>query len=444
MNSILIKNAQVVNEDRIFASDVWIKNGRIEQIAPQIDVLADEVIDATGLHLMPGMIDDQVHFREPGLTKKATIASEASACVAGGITSFMEMPNTKPATLDFNLLEEKYIIASATSPANYSFYLGASNDNIEVVKRLKVGQAAGVKVFMGSSTGNMLVDQEEVLSHIFEHSPALIATHCEDTPMIKANEAKWKEKYGEDIPANEHHLIRSREACYKSSSFAVELAKKHKAPLHILHITTADEIALFSDLPLDQKHITAEVCAHHLFFNADDYDEKGFLIKCNPAIKLESDRQALLQAVKDGFIDVFATDHAPHTWDEKQGTYFEAPAGLPLVQFAVQMYLEHYHREVFSLELIVRKMAHAVADRYKIKERGYIREGYWADLILVDLNQPHTALSSDVISKCGWTPVEGYQFSSTIDTTIVSGQIAYRNRMVMPVRGQKIEFGAQR
>ncbi len=444
MNTILITNAQIVNEGEITQGDVLIKNGRIETIAPSIDVIANQVIDAKGKFLAPGMIDDQVHFREPGLTHKAEIMTESRASVAGGTTSFMEMPNTNPATLDFDALQAKYDRAAEVSPANYAFYLGASNDNIEVVKQLQVGQAAGVKVFMGSSTGNMLVDQEAVLEQIFANSPALIATHCEDTPMIKANEEKWKAQYGEDIPFDQHPIIRSREACYKSSKMAVELATKHKAPLHILHITTKEEVALFTQQPLEDKLITAEACAHHMFFNSDDYAEKGAQIKCNPAIKDEEDRLAIIQGLIDGNIDVVATDHAPHTWDEKQGKYFSAPAGLPLTQFAVQALLEHVHRGIMSLPQMVEKWSHNVAKRYKMIDRGFIREGYWADLVLIDMEQPYEVKREAVVSKCGWSPFEGYTFKSTIDTTIVSGQIAYQNGEVKDIIGQKLEFGAQR
>ncbi len=424
--TILILNAVIVNEGQINEGDVLIKDGRIELIGANLSShTVNTVLDAQGALLLPGLIDDQVHFREPGLIHKASIYSESRAAVAGGITSYMEMPNTKPPATTQLLLEEKYQRAAQTSLANYSFYFGGSNDNLEEVKQVNPQTICGVKVFMGSSTGNMLVDDPTVLEGIFRHSPTIIATHCEDTPMIKANEQAFKERYGEAVPIAQHPYIRSAEACYKSSSMAVELAKAHEARLHILHISTARELALFSDLPLSQKHITAEACVHHLFFEEADYLDKETLIKCNPAIKTREDREALIAAVNSGKIDVIATDHAPHTWEEKQHPYFQAPSGLPLVQHALPSLLEHYHNGLLTLETIVEKTSHAVAELFQIKDRGYIREGYWADLVLVDRKRPTTVEKSNILYHCGWSPFEGFTFRSSVLATVVSGHLAY-------------------
>lgn len=441
MQKLLIVNAKIVNEGRIEEKDVRIAEGRIAEIGMGLQATnGEEVIDAAGKYLMPGMIDDQVHFREPGLTHKGDINSESSAAVAGGITSFMEMPNVNPLTINHQALEDKYIRAAQVSRANFAFYLGASNDNLDQIKSLDPKTACGIKVFMGASTGNMLVDDPKVLDGIFSEAPTLVVTHCEDTPMIAKNEQAYKEKYGEDLPFKYHPLIRSAEACYKSSSMAIDLAKKHGTNLHVLHLTTEKEMELFIAGDMKDKKITAEVCIHHLFFNDQDYDRLGSQIKCNPAIKRPEDQQALIQAVLDDRIDVIATDHAPHTWEEKQRSYFGAPAGLPLVQYALLSVLEFYHRGTFPLELIVRKTSHAVADRFQVKDRGYIREGYWADLVLVDL-QDHTTVTRDqILSKCGWSPFEGYMFKSRIDTTIVNGQIAYRQGKLEPVIGKRMEF----
>ncbi|WP_028303523.1 dihydroorotase [Oceanospirillum maris] len=441
MQKLLIVNAKIVNEGRIEEKDVRIAEGRIAEICVGLQATnGEEVIDAAGKYLMPGMIDDQVHFREPGLTHKGDINSESSAAVAGGITSFMEMPNVNPLTINHQALEDKYIRAAQVSRANFAFYLGASNDNLDQIKSLDPKTACGIKVFMGASTGNMLVDDPKVLDGIFSEAPTLVVTHCEDTPMIAKNEQVYKEKYGEDLPFKYHPLIRSAEACYKSSSMAIDLAKKHGTNLHVLHLTTEKEMELFIAGDMKDKKITAEVCIHHLFFNDQDYDRLGSQIKCNPAIKRPEDQQALIQAVLDDRIDVIATDHAPHTWEEKQRSYFGAPAGLPLVQYALLSVLEFYHRGTFPLELIVRKTSHAVADRFQVKDRGYIREGYWADLVLVDL-QDHTTVTRDqILSKCGWSPFEGYMFKSRIDTTIVNGQIAYRQGKLEPVIGKRMEF----
>jgi dihydroorotase len=391
------------------------------------------------------MIDDQVHFREPGLTHKADFTSESRAAVAGGVTSFMEMPNSKPPTLDLERLEAKHARAAEVSRANYSFYLGASNDNIDAIRAVRVGQCCGVKVFMGASTGNMLVDNEQTLNAIFADSPLLIATHCEDTPTILANEAEFRARYGEDVPMSAHPLIRSEEACLKSSTLAVELARRHDARLHVLHITTARELELFTPGPVAGKRITAEACVHHLFFDERDYAEKGALIKCNPAIKRAEDREALLAAVNDDRIDVIATDHAPHTLEEKAGTYFNAPAGLPLVQDALPSLFEHVRAGRLGIETLVRKTSHAVAECYGIEDRGYIREGYWADLALVDPNADYLREPGQVLYKCGWSPFEGRRFHALVDTTIVNGEIAFENGQVNDaVRGMRLAFRAVR
>ena len=446
MPSLLITNAVVVNEGRRFEADVLVVDGRIAAVGADLQSRpADRVIDAAGRLLMPGMIDDQVHFREPGVTYKADLTSESRAAVAGGITSFMEMPNTKPPTLDAEALAAKYARAAEVSRANYAFYLGASNDNIEAIRGLRVGDACGVKVFMGASTGNMLVDDPKVLDAIFRDSPVLIATHCEDTPMILANEADYRARYGEDVPMDAHPLIRSEAACLKSSTLAVDLARQHDARLHVLHLTTARELALFSTGPVAGKRITVEACVHHLYFDADDYAEKGALIKCNPAIKRPEDRAALLAAVTEDRIDVIATDHAPHTLEEKAGTYFHAPAGLPLVQDALPSLFCHVHAGKLTVEQLVHKTSHAVAECYQVQERGYIREGYWADLVLVDPDAPFTRTREQVLYKCGWSPFEGRELGATIVATLVNGELAYDNGQVNDVvRGQRLAFGPTR
>ncbi|HEX7027724.1 MAG TPA: dihydroorotase, partial [Gammaproteobacteria bacterium] len=426
MSSLLITNAKIVNENSVKEADILIKNGRIEQIDSELTHRAtDKTLDAAGKIVMPGMIDDQVHFREPGLTHKGDMATESRAALAGGITSFMEMPNCNPLTITHETLEAKCRLAAQKSAANFAFYLGASNDNIEQIKSLDPKAACGVKVFMGASTGNMLVDDPYTLEQIFIHSPVLIATHCEDTPTIIANEARFKAKYGDDIPVQLHPLIRSEEACYQSSSLAVSLARQHGSRLHVLHLTTAKELELFEAGNLDNKRITVEACVHHLFFNSDDYAGKGNLIKCNPAIKTKADQISLQNAVKSGVIDVIATDHAPHTWEEKQQPYIKAPAGLPLVQHALLSLLELYHKDIFDLELIVHKTSHAPATLFNVVDRGFIREGYWADLVVVDLNKPMAVTKDTVLYKCGWSPFEGHTFRSSIETTILNGKIAY-------------------
>ena len=442
MSTILIKNAQVVNEGKITEQDVLVKNGRIEKIAGTIDATVDQEVNAEGLHLFPGLIDDQVHFREPGLTHKANIATESRAAVAGGTTSFMEMPNTVPNTLSQKLLQDKYDIAQDTSLANYSFFMGAGNDNIDEVLKTNPRDVCGIKVFMGSSTGNMLVDDEKALEHIFRNAPTLIATHCEDEGTIQANLATYKEKYGEQVTIEMHPLIRSAEACYLSSSKAVELAKKNDTRLHILHISTGRETHLFAnDLPSEMKKITAEACVHHLWFSDEDYGKKGNFIKWNPAVKTADDREEILKAVLDGRIDVIATDHAPHTLEEKSQPYLQAPSGGPLVQYALQALLDMVKQGKLTLEQLVQKTAHNTATCFQIEQRGFIREGYWADLVLVDLDKPHTVTKDTILSKCGWSPFEGHTFSSTIEHTIVSGNLAYSAGKIIEVgSGHRLLF----
>ncbi len=441
MQSLLIKSATIVNENKQFVADLLIKDGFIERIDGTIDVKADKEINAEGLHLFPGCIDDQVHFREPGLTHKANIYTESRAAVAGGITSFMEMPNTVPNTLTQELLQQKYDIAAHSSPANYSFFMGASNDNIDEVLKTDIKNVCGVKVFMGSSTGNMLVDNPKTLENIFSQSPMLVATHCEDEATIRRNLAHYKELMGDDIPVSYHPIIRSAEACYLSSSMAVELAKQYNTRLHILHISTERETHLFTnENALKDKRITAEACIHHLWFTDKDYETKGNFIKWNPAVKTEADRDGILKAVLDGRIDVIATDHAPHTLEEKSLPYLQAPSGGPLVQHALPAVLEMYHQGKISLEQVAEKMAHNVAICFQIEKRGFIREGYWADLALVDLNSPWTVDKSNILYKCGWSPFEGTTFRSKIMHTIVSGNLAYSDGLISDVAGKRLAF----
>lgn len=442
MATRLIRNARIVNEGTIREADLLIADGRIEKIAPSLDAQSDWLVfDAEGRHVLPGMIDDQVHFRQPGATHKGDMASESAAAVAGGITSFMDMPNVNPPTLTGERLEDKYRMAAGVARANYGFYMGASNENLDAITALEPGQACGVKVFMGASTGNMLVDDPEALNAIFARCPVPVVTHCEDTPTIQANESHYRTVYGENVPMEMHPHIRSADACYLSSSLAVDLARRHEARLHVLHLTTAREMTLFSAAPLDDKRITAEVCVHHLFFDDSDYATQGTLIKCNPAIKSDVDRQALLRAVNENRIDVIATDHAPHTWDEKQQTYFKAPAGLPLVQHALLSLLQHYHMDRMTLPLIVDKTSHAPARIFGIPDRGYIREGYRADLAVVDLETPYTVSRSNILYKCGWSPFEGYKFLSSIHATFVNGEPAYQDgRVTEGVFGQRLAF----
>jgi dihydroorotase len=444
MQKYLIKDISVVNEGTISVRDVLIENGRISRMDGHVPAPAGAVvIDGAGKHLLPGAIDDQVHFREPGLTHKANIATESRAAVAGGVTSFMEMPNTRPAALTIDLLEEKYAIASATSAANYSFFMGTSNDNIDEVLRVndRKQDICGVKIFMGSSTGNMLVDNLLSLEKTFRESEVLIATHCEDERIIKNNLARIKAEKTKLEPAD-HPIIRDVDACFESSFLAVQIAKRYNTRLHILHISTARELQLFSNmLPLAEKRITCEVCVHHLHFTANDYATLGNRIKCNPAIKAPENRDGLWKALLDDTIDVIATDHAPHTWEEKQEDYEHAHAGLPLVQHSLPLML-HYHNEGrISLERIVQKMSHDVATCFSIRERGYIREGYHADLVIVDLNRPFTVARENILYKCGWSPLEGTTFPSSVTHTFVNGQLVFENGFIHEdIRGQRMQF----
>lgn len=442
MSKILIKNATIVNEDETYVSDVLIENELIIQIDRNITDDSATIIDAEGLYLMPGAIDDQVHFREPGLTHKGEIYTEAKAAVAGGVTSYMEMPNTNPQAVNIIELEKKYTRASECSLANYSFFMGGTNLNLEETLKVDYKKVCGLKLFMGSSTGDMLVNDEKTLDGFFSKVDALIATHCENDPMIKENQQRIIEEYGEDLPAYFHPIIRDEEACFKSSSFAVSLAKKYNTRLHVLHISTAKELDLFTNkIPVKQKRITAEACIHHLWFNDDDYKTKGNFIKWNPAIKTEYDRANIFEAVLDGRIDVIATDHAPHTIEEKQLPYLQAPSGGPLVQHSILAMLEFYKQKKITLEMIVKKMAHNVADIFKVEKRGYIREGYFADLVLVDLNKPTEVTKASLLYKCGWSPFEGYTFSSSIQKTIVNGHLVYdAGKFDESKKGQRLSF----
>ncbi len=443
MNTVLIKNAKIVNEGTIFEGDVLIENEFIVEVAENISAKSSncKIIDAEGNYLIPGMIDDQVHFREPGLTHKGDIASESRAAVAGGITSFIEQPNTVPNAVTQEILEEKYIIASQKSFANYSFMMGATNDNLEEVLRTNPKNVAGIKIFLGSSTGNMLVDNEATLERIFSSTPMLIAVHCEDEATIKNNLEKYKAQYGEDIPIQAHHLIRSAEACYISSS-KVALAKKTGARLHIFHLSTAKEMDLFTNkIPLEEKKITAEVCVHHLWFTNEDYDTKGNFIKWNPAVKTADDRKALWEALLDDRIDVIATDHAPHTLEEKQQSYLKAPSGGPLVQHAIVALFEAHHQGKISVEKIVEKTAHNPAKIFKIEKRGFIKEGYYADLAIVNPHLPWSVSKDNILSKCGWSPFDDYTFTSRITHTFVNGQLVYHNFKVKDIQcGQRLLF----
>ena len=438
----LLKNAHIVNEGSIIKADLLIEGQRISKIAPFISDAAAQVIDLEGKFLLPGIVDDQVHFREPGLTHKGRIYTEARAAVAGGITSFMEMPNTIPQALSQELLEDKYLIGAKDSLANYSFFMGASNENLEEVLKTDPKRVAGVKIFMGSSTGNMLVDDKEVLNSIFSKCKMLIAVHCEDEQTIRTNSAKMKAEYGEDLPIRFHPVIRNDEACYKSSSMAIKLAKKHDTRLHILHISTAKETALFrNDIPLKEKKITAEACIHHLWFDERSYDEKGTLIKWNPAVKSLKDKEAIWSALLDDRIDIIATDHAPHTLEEKQNTYFNAPSGGPLVQHALVAMLEFYHQGKVSLEWIVTKMCHAPADCFQLKDRGFIREGFFADLVVVDPNKPWTVTKQNILYQCAWSPFEGTVFKSSVSKTFVNGNLVYNQGVFdETTRGMRLEF----
>lgn len=446
MKSLLIKNALLINEGKSQLASVLVVGDTISTVYTDdsyadIEGHVDRVIDATGKWLLPGVIDDQVHFREPGLTHKADINTESMAAVAGGVTSFMEMPNTKPPTITRDALDWKFARAAQTSLANYSFYIGATNENIEEVLRADYRRVCGVKVFMGSSTGNMLVDNADALSRIFSEAPALIAVHCEKEEIIKANKQKYIEEFGENLPVTFHPLIRSAEACYASSSQAVELAQRYNARLHLLHLSTAKELTLLSDGPVEEKRITGEVCVHHLFFDDRDYAEYGNLIKWNPAIKTAADREALMQATVSGRIDVVATDHAPHLLAEKEGSCLEAASGGPLVQHSLQVMLEKSLQGEIPVETVVERMCHAPAKLFGIERRGFIRPGYYADMVLVDPQQPYTVTPENVLTKCCWSPFMNHTFPVTIDTTFVNGIIAYQNGQVEPsCRGKELRF----
>lgn len=446
MKSILITGANIVNEGRISRGDILVENGRIAKIAPNLsDQKADTYINATGKYILPGIIDDQVHFREPGLTHKAEIYTEAKAGVAGGTTSYMEMPNTIPQAVTVELLENKYARAAEVSLANYSFFMGATNDNLDEILKVDFKNVCGLKIFQGSSTGNMVVDNIESLEGIFKECKALIAIHSENDHIIAKNLAEYKEKYGEDIPVKFHPKIRSEEACYDASSRAVAMAKKHSTRLHILHVSTARELDLFDNsMPLKEKRITSEACIHHIWFSEADYDTKGNLIKWNPAVKTAADRDAILQAVIDDRIDVIATDHAPHTLEEKDNLYPKAPSGGPLNQHGLVAMLDLYHQGKISLETIVQKMSHNVATLFRIEERGFIREGYYADLVLVDLNAPWKVTKDNILSKCGWSPFEGHTFQSSITHTVVSGHLAYeKGTFHEDKKGDRLRFSGK-
>jgi dihydroorotase len=443
MKTQLIVNANIVNEGEVFEGDVLIRGALIETVGRDLSSRqADTVIDAKGKLLFPGVIDDQVHFREPGLTHKGNIYSESRAAVAGGVTSFMEMPNTNPPTFTQHLLAQKYDTAAATSLANYSFYMGAANDNFEEVMKTDIRSVCGLKIFMGSSTGNLLVDDPRVLERYFSTFPALIAAHCEDEGTIRRNSELYREKYGEDVPISCHPLIRNAEACWLSSSMAVAMARRYGTRFHVLHISTAKETSLFeNNIPLEQKKVTAEACVHHLWFNDSDYERLGTLIKWNPAVKTAQDQQAILQALLDDRIDVIATDHAPHTWAEKQNSYFKAPSGGPLVQHSLLAMLEFYHQGRVSLPFIATKMCHNPARLFQVEKRGFVREGYYADLTLVDAQSPYSVQKSNILCHCGWSPFEGVTFTSSIDKTWVSGHLAWRDGAFdESQKGQRLSF----
>lgn len=429
---ILIKNATIINEGKRFEASILIEDERIVSLIIDNNYPeADKIIDASGKYLIPGVIDDQVHFRQPGMEQKADIYSESRAAAAGGVTSYMEMPNTNPPTTDLQRFEEKLEIATKDSLVNYGFYVGATEENLSVIEKLPADKVAGVKIFMGSSTGNLLVNKPEILERIFKASPILIATHCEDDNIIHANLQNYLKKYGDDIPVKYHPAIRSAEACYRSSAMAVELAAKTNANLHVLHLSTAKEMDLFSNAPIQDKKISAEVCAHHLWFSEDDYSKKGTLIKWNPAIKSQTDRDALRSALKSGKLDIVATDHAPHLLSEKQNPYTSAPSGAPLIQHSLQIMMELAAQDILSEEMVVEKMCHNPAIRYQVKDRGFIRENYFADLVLVDPKAKYTVEKSNLLYKCGWSPLEGQDFQHAVTMTMVNGKIVWENNSLV-------------
>lgn len=440
----MLKNATVINEGEIFNADIIIKGQRIHSIDKSCNLSDNQahIIDCSDKFLIPGVIDDQVHFREPGLTHKANIATESRAAVAGGVTTFMEMPNTQPPALTVDLLEDKYKIAAQSSPANYSFFMGVSNDNADEVLRADPRNVCGIKIFMGSSTGNMLVDNEFTLRKLFKEASMLIAVHCEDENLIHQHMDFYKAKFGDDMDASFHPVIRDEKTCYASSSFAVNLAKEYNTRLHILHISTAMELSLFrNDIPLSEKRITSEVCVHHLTFSSNDYLKLGNLIKCNPAIKEASNREALWKALNNDTLDIIATDHAPHTSEEKSKPYLQAPSGIPLVQHSLQIMLDHVKRQKIELPKMVQKMCHAPADCFQIKDRGYIREGYFADLVLIDPDSPYTVQKNNLLYKCAWSPFEGHTFQNNIAATIVSGNLVWMNgKFLNNDCGLRLEF----
>ena len=442
MAAYLISGATIVNEGAQFIGNVLVENGRISKVSKnRIEANDATTINAEGLLLLPGVIDDQVHFREPGLTHKGDIASESRAAVAGGITSFMEMPNTKPATTTIELLEEKFEIAAKTSYANYSFYIGATNENLDVISKIDPKSTCGVKVFMGSSTGNMLVDERKTLEGIFAESPTIVTTHCEDEATIRRNLAEFQARYGEAIPVEAHPLIRSNEACVRSTDLAISLASKYGSRLHVLHLSTREEMALFDTKPLAEKKITGEVCVHHLWFSDKDYAQRGNFIKWNPAVKSEADRDALRDALKAGKLDVVATDHAPHTFEEKSNPYLTAPSGGPSVQHSLPLMLELAKQGLYTIEEVVNKMCHAPATLFQVAERGFIREGYFADLVLVDPSSSWTISKENILYKCGWSPFDGVTLSNRIKTTFVNGEIAYSDGVVCDKQlGMRLTF----
>ena len=438
----LIKNGKTINEGKIVEQDILIEDNIIIKIDKDISDAQATIIDAKDKYVIPGIIDDQVHFREPGLTHKANIYTESKAAVAGGVTSFMEQPNTNPASLTQELLEQKYEIAAQTSLANYTFFMGTSNDNYDEVMKTDFSKVGALKIFMGSSTGNMLVDNEHVLSKIFANLNGIIVTHCEDEQTIKKNTEKYKQQFGDNIPMNYHPIIRDDEACYISTKLAIDLAKKYNSRLHVFHISTEKELDLFDNsILLKDKKISAEVCVHHLFFDESDYAKLGSQIKCNPAIKYKSDKDALLRALLDDRLDVIATDHAPHTWQEKQQSYFKAPSGLPLVQHSLQLMLDFHHQQKISLEKIIEKMCHAPADCFQVKNRGYLREGYFADIAIVDIQKEYTITNQNILYKCGWSPLENKTFKGEVTQTFVNGNLVYNNGLFdESKKGQRLLF----